>query len=167
MGVNLLRALENQSNISGNGRSLINALYIIQCFHPCGVLLSLSRLRTIGVQILNNSSYSTSTLSEKCHMILSKMHDENFLPAKSGNSYYDIENSFLYSAFNGKPTIPLTLVSIFCAIAEECQLEACPVGFPGEVMAQVNQPSSTEKPLIVSVYHGWLNLFLMRSNDSI
>ncbi|CAF4554378.1 unnamed protein product, partial [Rotaria magnacalcarata] len=52
------------------------------------------------------------------------MKKENFLPASASNEYYDLENSFLFSTFNGKPTIPITLVSIFCALADECGLVA-------------------------------------------
>jgi len=152
IGLNLLNDIKNRRELSTEGKSLINALFIIQCFHPYGIFLSLNRLHIIAQHLLNNSIFSTVNLNEKCQLILTTMKNEKFLSANGGSEYYDLENSFLYSAFNGKPTIPLTLVSIFCALAEECGLKARPLGFPGEVMAQVEQPLNNSNPLIISVF---------------
>jgi F-box protein 21 len=152
IGLNLLNDIKNRREHSTEGKSLINALFIIQCFHPYGIFLSLNRLHIIAQCLLNNSLFSTFNLNDKCQLILTTMKNEKFLPANSGSEYYDVENSFLYSTFNGKPTIPLTLVSIFCALAEECGLKARPLAFPGEVMAQVEQPSNNSNPLIISVF---------------
>ncbi len=152
IGLNLLNDIKNQRDISTEGKALINALFIIQCFHPQNIFLSLNRLHTIAQRLLNNSLFSTANLNEKCKLIMSTMKTEKFSPASGGEEYYDLENSFLYSTFNGKPTIPLTLVSIFCALADECGLKARPLGFPGEVMAQVEDPSNNSPPLIISVF---------------
>lgn len=152
IGLNLLNDIKNQREISTEGKTLINALFIIQCFHPHGILLSLNRLHTIAQHILNNSIFSTANLNEKCQLIMSTMKSEQFIPANGGDEYYDLENSFLYSTFHGKPTIPLTLVSIFCALADECGLKARPLGFPGEVMAQVEESSDNSTPLIISIF---------------
>ncbi len=152
IGLNLLNDIKNQREISTEGKALINALFIIQCFHPHGIFLSLNRLHTIAQHLLNNSIFSTSNLNEKCQLIMSTMKTEQFIPASGGNEYYNLENSFLYSTFHGKPTIPLTLVSIFCALADECGLKARPLGFPGEVMAQVEESSDNSTPLIISVF---------------
>jgi F-box protein 21 len=84
---------------------------------------------------------------------MTTMKTEKFLSANHGDNYYDLENSFLFSTFNGKPTIPLTLVSIFCALAKECGLIARPMGFPGEVMAHIEQSSVNSMPLIISVFY--------------
>lgn len=144
--------MKNRREIPTEGKSLLNALYIIQCFHPNGIFLPLNRLNLIGKTLLNDPIFSTLNLHEKCQLILSTMKKENFLPASGGSEYYDLENSFLYSTFNGKPTIPITLVSVFCALAEECNLIARPIGFPGEVMAQVTQSLNDSVPLIISVF---------------
>jgi F-box protein 21 len=152
IGLILLRDMKNRREIPREGKSLLNALFIIQCFHPNGIFLSLNRLHLIGKNLLNDPIFSSVNLTEKCQLILSTMKKENFLPANDGNKYYDLENSFLYPTFNGKPTIPLTLVAIFCALAEECGLIARPIGFPGEVMAQVNKSSNDSLPLIISVF---------------
>jgi hypothetical protein len=147
--------MKHQCEIPTDGRALLNALYIIQCFHPQGMRLSLTRLRTIGQQLTMTSHYSMMSLTEKCQVILTRMHAEGFIPAKGDSEYYSVENSFLFASFNGKPTIPLTLVSIFCALADECGLRARPIGFPGEVMAQVDEFHSSEEnqiPLIISVF---------------
>ena len=160
IGLILLRDMKNRREISTEGKSLINALFIIQCFHPHGIFLSLNRLHSIGQRLLDDPIFSTLNLNEKCELIMTTMKIEKFLPANGGSEYYDLENSFLFSTFDGKPTIPLTLVSIFCALAEECGLIARPVGFPGEVMAQVNlpstftDPSDDHIPLIISVFDG-------------
>jgi hypothetical protein len=160
IGLILLRNMKNRRDIPTDGKSLINALFIIQCFHPHGIFFSLYRLHSIGQHLLDDPMFSTLNLKEKCELILTTMKTEKFLPAGADSNYYDIENSFLFSTFNGKPTIPLTLVSIFCALAEECGLIARPVGFPGEVMAQVDQPSTSKDsfnhsmPLIISVFDG-------------
>lgn len=160
IGLHLLREMKEQREIRTDGRALINALYVIQCFHPRGMFLSLNRLHVLGQRILGTPLYSTMTVSEQCQLILTTMQSEKFLPAKGGSEYYDIDNSFLYATFDGKPTIPLTLVSIFCALAEECGLTARPIGFPGEVMAQVDQPASVNvPPLIVSIFDSKRSLF--------
>jgi F-box protein 21 len=152
IGLNLLNDIKIRREIPTKGKALINALFIIQCFHPYGIFLSLNRLHLIAQQLLNNSIFSTANINEKCQIIMSTMKKEQFMPANGGSEYYDLENSFLSSTFNGKPTIPLTLVSIFCALAEECGLLARPLGFPGEVMAQVENPSENSNPLIISVF---------------
>ena len=158
IGLHLLREMKEQREIRTDGRALANALYIIQCFHPRGILLSLNRLHSVGQRLLATPLYSTLTVTEQCQLILTTMQSEKFLPANGGSEYYNIENSFLHSTFDGKPTIPLTLVAIFCALAEECGLTARPIGFPGEVMAQVDQPSSTDSlPLIISVFDSETN----------
>jgi hypothetical protein len=162
VGLSLLHNMKNPREIHTEGKALINALFVIQCFHPHGIFLSLNRLHSIGKRLLNDPIFPTLSLNEKCQVIMTTMKAENFLAANGDNSsgYYDLENSFLFSTFNGKPTIPLTLVSIFCALAEECNLIARPIGFPGEVMAQVDQPSTSNDfpdnsmPLIISVYDG-------------
>ncbi|UJR32339.1 hypothetical protein I4U23_019802 [Adineta vaga] len=154
-GLALLQDMKTQEDISTEGKALLNALSIIQCFHPHGILLQLARLHTIGKQLLDDPIFLTLTLHEKCQLILTTMKNEHFLPADGTTEYYDINNSFIFSAFHGKPTIPLTLVSIFCALAEECNLIARPLGFPGEVMAQVHESSTsndTSLPLIISVF---------------
>jgi regulator of sirC expression with transglutaminase-like and TPR domain len=71
-------------------------------------------------------------VSDQCRLILATMQTEKFLPATGGGEYYHIDNSFLHATFDGKPTIPLTLVSIFFALAEECGLTARPIGFPAK-----------------------------------
>lgn len=152
IGLILLHDIKTRRDNSSQGKALLNALFIIQCFHPSGILLSLNRLHLIGQKLLQYSKFITANLNEKCKIIMSTMRVEQFIPANGGSEYYDVENSFLYSTFNGKPTIPLTLVSIFCALAEECGLTCRPVGFPGEVMAQVDDPSNTSVPLIISVF---------------
>ena len=153
-GLHLLREMKNEREIPTQGRALINALYIIQCFHPHGCSLSLNRLRSIGQRLREHPLFATLNTKDKCKHLLSTMKTEQFLPANGGSEYYDIENSFLFSAFDGKPTIPLTLVSIFCALAAECGLTARPMGFPGEVMAHVDPLTDEETPLIVSVFDG-------------
>ncbi|CAF3469016.1 unnamed protein product [Rotaria socialis] len=152
IGLTLLNEMKNQIEMPTEGKALINVLFIIQCFHPHGIFLSLNRLHSIGQRLINDRLFSSLTLHEKCQLIITTMKKENFLPASASNEYYDLENSFLFSTFNGKPTIPLTLVSIFCALADECGLVARPVGFPGEVMAQVEQPLDSSMPLIISVF---------------
>jgi hypothetical protein len=39
IGLNLLREMKGWSEIRTDGRALLNALYIIQCFHPRGIVL--------------------------------------------------------------------------------------------------------------------------------
>ena len=153
-GLNLLHEMKDQPDIPTTGKALINALFIIQCFHPHGIFLSLNRLQSIGKRLVNDPLFSNLCVNEKCEIILVTMRKENFLAASYGHKYYNVENSFLFSAFNGKPTIPLTLVSIFCALADECGLIARPISFPGEVMAQVEQPLTDLSPLIISVFDG-------------
>lgn len=152
IGLLLLHDIKTRRDNSPQGKALLNALFIIQCFHPSGILLSLNRLHKIGQEMLNNEIFLSSNLNDKCQIIMSTMKKEQFIPANGGTEYYDIENSFLYSTFNGKPTIPLTLVSIFCALADECGLISRPIGFPGEVMAQVEDSTDNSIPLIVSVF---------------
>ena len=160
IGLILLQDMKNRRETHTEGKALINTLFIIQCFHPHGIFLSLNRLHSIGQHLLDDPIFPTLSLNEKCQLIMTTMKTEHFLAANGGNEYYDLENSFLFSTFNGKPTIPLTLVSIFCALAEECGLIARPIAFPGEVMAQVDQPSTSNDssdnlmPLIISVYEG-------------
>lgn len=155
IGLNLLNDIKQQThNLSSTyGKALINGLYAIQCFHPHGLFLNLNSLDQIAQQIVTDDYFQQANLREKCQLILSKMKLEQFLPAINGTEYYDLENSFLYSTFHGKPTIPLTLVAVFCAIADQCGLKARPVGFPGEVMAQVDSSTdSNQHGLIVSVF---------------
>lgn len=156
--------MKNQRELSTNGKALINGLFIIQFFHPHGIFLSINRLHQIGQSLKNDPLFSTLTIHEKCQIILTKMRSEKFLPAHGGSEYYDLENSFLYSVFNGKPTIPLTLVSIFCALAEECGLIARPIGFPGEVMAQVDQSPENSMPLVIRVFD-YRILTLQQTNE--
>ncbi|CAF1182595.1 unnamed protein product [Adineta ricciae] len=156
-GLALLNDMKTRQNIPTEGKALLNALFIIQCFHPDGILLQLTRLHAIGKRLVDDPMFSTLNLTEKCQLILTTMKNESFLPANGSTEYYDISNSFLFSTFHGKPTIPLTLVSIFCALAEECDLIARPLGLPGEVMAQVYQTSAsndTPSVLIISVFDG-------------
>jgi hypothetical protein len=47
IGLNLLREMKERCEIRTDGRALLNALYIIQCFHPRGIFLSLNRLRSL------------------------------------------------------------------------------------------------------------------------
>ncbi|CAF4666683.1 unnamed protein product, partial [Rotaria magnacalcarata] len=124
IGLILLNEIKTQIEIPTEGKALINVLFIIQCFHPHGIFLSLNRLHSIGQRLINDRLFSSLTLHEKCQLIITTMKKENFLPASASNEYYDLENSFLFSTFNGKPTIPITLVSIFCALADECGLVA-------------------------------------------
>lgn len=154
IGLHLLSDIKTRREIPEEGKALLNGLFIIQCFHPRGIFLSLNPIHLIGVRLANDPTFSTLDLNQKCQLIISTMRTEKFLSTNGGNEYYDLENSFLYSAFNGKPTIPLTLVSIFCALAEECGLVARPVGLPGEVMAQVESPFDNSMPLIISVFQG-------------
>jgi regulator of sirC expression with transglutaminase-like and TPR domain len=150
VGLQLLFDLKQNHGHRTEGRALLNALYILQCCHPAGVNVSLSRLHRIGEELRRTyPSFDSGSVSDKCRCLLETMTDEQFLAADQGDSYYDIDNSFLHAAFHGKPTIPLTLVSIFCALADECGLCARPIGFPGEVMAQVDDLT---EPLIVSVF---------------
>ena len=156
IGLNLLIEIKNQSESSSTqGKALFNALLIIQSFHPNGIFLSLNRLDQIARQLQMNPLFSIGDLREKSQLLISTMNTERFLPADSGEEYYDLENSFLFSAFHGKPTIPLTLVSIFCALADHCGLKARPIGFPGEVMAVIEPTSSNNdgSPVIISVFH--------------
>ncbi|CAF3723732.1 unnamed protein product [Rotaria sp. Silwood1] len=154
IGLTLLNDMKNRTEIPTEGKALINALFIIQCFHPYGIFLSLNRLHLIGQYLINDPIFSTLTINEKCELILTTMKKEKFLSANGGSEYYDLENSFLFATFHGKSTIPLTLVAIFCALADECNLIARPIGFPGEVMAQVEQPLNNAIPLIISVFDG-------------
>ena len=155
IGLNLLREMKERREIRTDERALLNALYIMQCFHPRGIFLSLNRLRSLEQRLVATPLYSTMAVSDQCRLILATMQTEKFLPTTGGGEYYDIDNSFFHATFDGKPTIPLTLVSIFCALAEDCGLTARPIGFLGEVMAQVDQPASTNSvPLIVSVFDG-------------
>ncbi|CAF3359482.1 unnamed protein product [Rotaria sp. Silwood2] len=154
IGLTLLNDMKNRREIPTEGKALINALFIIQCFHPCGIFLSLNRLHLIGKCLVNDPIFSTLTINEKCELIITTMKKEKFLAANGGSEYYDLENSFLFATFHGKPTIPLTLVAIFCALADECDLIARPIGLPGEVMAQVEQPLNSSIPLIISVFDG-------------
>ncbi|CAK9188728.1 unnamed protein product [Sphagnum troendelagicum] len=169
-GLSLLHEIQDQTTIPTEGRALINALFSIQCFYPRGIYLSLNRLHLIGQHLLNDPTFQTLTVSEKCERILATMKTEQFLPAKDGHDYYNVENGFIGSAFSGKPTIPLTLVSIYCALAEECGLTARPVGFPGEVMAQVDHSSSSDDlsdetiSLFISVFEGKI-ITLAEIND--
>ena len=157
IGLHLLNDIKNPTETSSNeGKALFNALWIIQSFHPHGILLSLDRLDHIARQLRINPVFSSADddLRAKCLLIMSTMETERFVPAHAGEQYYDLENSFLYSAFQGKPTIPLTLVSIFCALADQCHIKARPIGFPGEVMAVVESTSDTRtNALIISVFH--------------
>ncbi|CAF0836222.1 unnamed protein product [Rotaria sordida] len=154
IGLSLLNDLKNRTETRTEGKALINALFIIQCFHPYGIFLSLNRLHLIGERLINDPIFSTLNVNEKCESIIKTMKIEKFLAANGGDEYYDLENSFLFSTFNGKPTIPLTLVAIFCALADECGLIARPIGFPGEVMIQVEQPLNNSIPLIISIFDG-------------
>lgn len=156
IGLQLLIDIKNQpANCSNEGKALFNALWIIQLFHPQGgILFPSDRLDEIAEQLRINPIFSTGDdLREQCMLIMKTMQEEEFL-STTPEDYYDLENSFLCWAFHGKPTIPMTLVSIFCALADLCHIKARPIGFPGEVMAIVestSNPGST--PLIVSVFH--------------
>ncbi|CAF3825033.1 unnamed protein product [Adineta steineri] len=158
IGLQLLDEMENRTDMHTEGKALINGLFVVQCFHPYGIFLSLKRFHSIGKRLVDDPVFPSLTVNEKCQLILSTMKAENFCAANNGEGYYNLENSFLFSTFNGKPTIPLTLVSIFCALAEECGLIARPLSFPGEVMAQVDQSSISQNtsenlsPLIISVF---------------
>lgn len=156
IGLSLLIEIKNRTDLSSTrGKALFNALLIIQSFHPDGIFLSLERFDQIIRQLQINPLFSTGDLREKCQLLMSTMDTERFLPANGGEEYYDLENSFLSSSFHGKPTIPLTLVAIFCALADHCGLNARPIGFPGEVMAVVEPIDSdnASNSLIISIFH--------------
>lgn len=154
LGVHVLRNLAQNLSDCSNGMSAISALFAVDCFRRSdGLELSLSPLldemQAWSERWLKEWScgrwedlpLSTRQFEEPCHdkiqVLIDTLKEYGVTPV-GPEDYHDLRNSFLSSALKeGRPTIPITLVAIFVALATRKGLKCYPIGFPGQVLAVV------------------------------
>lgn len=88
--------------------------------------------------------FSDSNTSEKSMKLILWMWDQGFTGAPH-DRYHAFKNVFIGITIRcNRTAIPLTLVAIFCALARRVGLKAYPCGYPGRVLAIVEDQDAMD-----------------------
>ncbi|KAJ7597503.1 Hemimethylated DNA-binding protein YccV like-domain-containing protein [Mycena floridula] len=111
---------------------------------------------------LTHTNYDISKLSA---IICEFMDSQGFGPCESRN-FHDIHNHFphLYLTTH-KHSIPISLVHIFCSIANGLDIAASPVSFPSTVIAHVSSPKPDVEDIYVDVFGSQTKTVLSLRHD--
>lgn len=150
LGVHILQKMNANPMAYQDGLGPLFALYAIGSFRRSDGLdlhlrSSLDEIQANISQLYTKAQWSALPLyldvdqnePSKVTVLMDALHAAGIRSASS-EDYYDLRNSFLYCTLKERrPTIPITIVAIFVALATRMELTCHPIGFPGQVLASI------------------------------
>lgn len=157
IGLQILRTVNHGSQVLNSGIAPICGLFALNCFRGNdGLDFDLNEYIDSLEQTLTRDCPSErwrslllvqsngEMLGTKVEVLMAALLRNHVRPV-SATDYQDLRNSFLsYTAISLRPTIPITMVAIFCALCARMNLYCVPVGFPGQVLALMKDEDGKE-----------------------
>jgi len=88
--------------------------------------MRLNELAQCALEILDSSKDESQSFAVKT--ICGVMTTAEIVAAHD-TDYYNVENSFIHLALEGRPSLPITMAVIFSAVARRCGIAAAPINY--------------------------------------